>query len=197
MALVDLKDAWGWIRRIIHRLERLESGAFLERSSITNGRMRFIGGTLRGDSGATLDWVGLMQVVGSLILTGAIEVNDDGSISLGGVTLTNDNIDVDGSGTITVGGITIDPSANGGTVSFGSGRIVHAGSGYLGMYDGDNFVVFNDGGVTVYAEGRSLRISSLGIRFAGLPTTPLSSAPSGAFVGAVISDGSGYLSRVV
>ena len=64
MALVDLKDAWGWIRRIIHRLERLESGAFLERSSITNGRMRFIGGTLRGDSGATLDWVGLMQVVG-------------------------------------------------------------------------------------------------------------------------------------
>ena len=100
-----------------------------------------------------------------------------------------DNIDVDGSGTITVGGITIDPSANGGTVSFGSGRIVHAGSGYLGMYDGDNFVVFNDGGVTVYAEGRSLRISSLGIRFAGLPTTPLSSAPSGAFVGAVISDG--------
>jgi len=197
------------LQELQSRVKALETTPRLQNSSIDRGSLKvlsdeglIIGAEGSGSGSARVYGLllvdGQLRIIGAAELTGTLEVNDDGSISLGGVTLTGDNIDVDGSGTVTVGGITITPSVNGGSVEFGDGRAIHAGSGYLGMYnDADRFIVFNSSGVTVYAEGRSLQITSSGIRFSGLPTTPLSSAPSGAFVGAVISDGSGYLSRVV
>lgn len=68
----DLNDAWGWIQKIIARLSRLESGAMLENSSITNGRMRFIGGLLRLDSGALLELIGQWRFFGNGAITGDV-----------------------------------------------------------------------------------------------------------------------------
>lgn len=72
MALRDLNDAWSWIQRLIRRVSRLESGAMLENSSITRGRMRFIGGLLRLDSGALLELVGQWRFFGNGAITGDV-----------------------------------------------------------------------------------------------------------------------------
>lgn len=69
---VDLNEAWGWIQKLIRRVSRLESGAMLENSSITNGRMRFIGGLLRLDSGALLELVGQWRFFGNGAITGDV-----------------------------------------------------------------------------------------------------------------------------
>lgn len=68
----DLNEAWGWIQKLIRRVSRLESGAMLENSSITNGRMRFIGGLLRLDSGALLELVGQWRFFGNGAITGDV-----------------------------------------------------------------------------------------------------------------------------
>jgi hypothetical protein len=68
----DLNELWGWVERLIARVSRLESGAFLENSSITKGRMRFIGGLLRLDSGALLELVGKADITGTLEGVGTI-----------------------------------------------------------------------------------------------------------------------------
>ncbi|MDN3309554.1 M23 family metallopeptidase [Microbacterium oryzae] len=73
--LRDLKDAWGWIQQIVRRIERLESGAQLGNSSITKGRMRFIGGTLRVDSGGRVEIVGYLQVEGTTSITGPVTIS--------------------------------------------------------------------------------------------------------------------------
>lgn len=72
MALRDLNDAWSWIQRLIRRVARLESGAMLENSSITRGRMRFIGGLLRLDSGALLELIGQWRFFGNGAITGDV-----------------------------------------------------------------------------------------------------------------------------
>lgn len=72
MGLRDLNDAWGWIQKLISRVSRLESGAMLENSSITNGRMRFIGGLLRLDSGALLELIGQWRFFGNGAITGDV-----------------------------------------------------------------------------------------------------------------------------
>lgn len=72
MALHDLNDAWGWIQRLVRRVARLESGAMLENSSITNGRMRFIGGLLRIDSGGQIQVIGEWRFFGTGAITGDV-----------------------------------------------------------------------------------------------------------------------------
>lgn len=91
----DLNDAWGWIERLVRRVDRLYSGAMLENSSITNGRMRFIGGVLRVDSGGTVSIEGTLEVDGATTITGAFTltatsvwtIEGDGTIT-GDVTVT-------------------------------------------------------------------------------------------------------------
>lgn len=68
----DLNDLWGWIQRLIRRVSRLESGAMLENSSITGGRLRLIGAVLRLDSGALLDLVGQWRLRGPGAITGDV-----------------------------------------------------------------------------------------------------------------------------
>ncbi|UIN31889.1 hypothetical protein [Microbacterium binotii] len=203
--LRDLNDAWGWITKLMSKVDRLASGAILENSSITNGRMRFIGGLLLIDSGGTLQVVGHMNgegdfewtgswaftgngdLTGDVDLTGLLEVLGSGRIKIGNVILED--------GKITAGNITIDPNTEGGVVDFGGGRRVHAGSGYLGVYDGDRFVVFNSGGVTMYANGRSISVGVGGVRFSGLPTKSASS--TGKTPNDAVFDESGFLYRIV
>lgn len=70
--LRDLSDAWGWIRKLVRRVDRIESGAMLENSSITKGRLRLIGAVLRLDSGALLDLIGEWRLRGPGAITGDV-----------------------------------------------------------------------------------------------------------------------------
>lgn len=150
MALRDLNDAWGWIQRLIRRVSRLESGAMLENSSITNGRMRFIGGLLLIDSGGKLEVVGEWQLTGTGEITGDVvatgkwtqngawDFNGPGDIA-GNVNLTG-NLSVGGGGRVTVGPIVLDRLGPAG------GRIRSTGQLILG--DGTG-VVYVDGSTTI------------------------------------------------
>ncbi|MFE7198520.1 hypothetical protein [Microbacterium oxydans] len=104
--LRDLSDAWGWLQRIIRRIDRLESGAPLENASITNGRLRIIGGTLRVDSGGSVIIVGTLSIDGTSTVTGSFKVTGpwrlegDGTIT-GNVSITGN---VTSTGTLTQNG---------------------------------------------------------------------------------------------
>jgi hypothetical protein len=107
---VNLNDVTSWIKEIFYRLRKLESGAFLENSSITQGRMRFIGGLLLIDSGGTLQVVGHVngdgdfvwsgpwaftgegEITGDVALTGNLEVLDDGTIKVGNIELRDGKV---------------------------------------------------------------------------------------------------------
>ena len=89
MGLRDLSETWGWIQRIVRRLERIESGAILERSSITDGVMTFIRGTLRLLNGARLELEGILDIVGQVFLRGPMTVSGpNAAITVGGVVIT-------------------------------------------------------------------------------------------------------------
>lgn len=70
----NLNDVVGWIKDIYRELARLKSGAFLENASISSGRLRLIGGTLRVDSGGRVEIVGTLRVDGSTTATGQFDV---------------------------------------------------------------------------------------------------------------------------
>lgn len=81
MQLRDLTDAFFWIRKLIYRVDRLEGGSMLESSSVTEGRLRFIGGLLRVDSGGHVEIVGTLQIDGQTTITGAFEVTGDFTVT--------------------------------------------------------------------------------------------------------------------
>ena len=88
----DLNDAWGWIQKLVMRVSRLESGAMLENSSITNGRMRFIGGLLRVDSGGRVEIVGTLNADGTINFTGPF--TSTGATTLDGDVKITKTLDV-------------------------------------------------------------------------------------------------------
>jgi phage baseplate assembly protein gpV len=71
----NLNDIGRWIEDLKREIARLKSGAFLESASITDGRLRIIGGTLRVDSGGLVDIVGTLQVDGTTNVTGTFGVS--------------------------------------------------------------------------------------------------------------------------
>lgn len=137
--LRNLKDAWGWIERIVTRLERLESGAQLGNSSITKGRLRFIGGLLRVDSGGRVEIVGTLNVegtsqfIGPVTISGPWTFSGDGDIT-GDVDISGDldltgSLEVLGGGRIKVGNVIITPGSGGRvTVGTGSAQVVLDGA---------------------------------------------------------------------
>ncbi|KIP93375.1 hypothetical protein RU09_06060 [Microbacterium sp. MEJ108Y] len=128
MALRDLNEAWGWIQRLVRRVSRLESGALLENSSITNGRMRFIGGLLRLDSGARLEGVGTFEWSGAGSIAGNWEVLQGGVIKVGGVLISPV-----GGGRIMVGEGPVGIILDGGTGTLTMGNIrLEGGKIYVG-----------------------------------------------------------------
>lgn len=224
--LRDLSDAWGWLQRIIRRIDRLESGAPLENASITNGRLRIIGGTLRVDSGGSVIIVGTLSIDGTSTVTGSFKVTGpwrlegDGTITgnvVGSGTLTwngpwnlngvgkiagntdlTGDLNVTGGGKIKAGNVTIDPSSNGGSVKFGSGPEVYAAGSELSLYSGiGSFVTLNGSSAKLNGPGaRWLEVTSAAIRAVGLPTILRANA-NNAVVGTVWADASGNLFRVV
>lgn len=125
----DLNDLWGWIQKLIRRVSRLESGALLENSSITGGRMRFIGGLLRLDSGARLEGVGTFQWSGAGSIAGNWEVLEGGVIKVGGVLISPV-----GGGRIMVGAGPVGILLDGGTGTLTMGNIrLEGGKIYVGV----------------------------------------------------------------
>lgn len=136
---------------------------------------------------------GATDITGATEITGALTIAGDTDIT-GDVTLTGD-ITVSASGRIKVGGMTLDPSTNGGTISFSGGKSIHAASSALGMYFGSSQVVLNAGGASLIGPGCSF-IAGTVPRIGSLPTIPRASA-NNAVIGTVWSDTSGNLHRVV
>ncbi|CAN7154185.1 hypothetical protein LJR044_002506 [Microbacterium foliorum] len=60
------------IRNLQHDVRRLLSGRWLENTSVRGGRLRFIGGILRLDSGALLDLIGQWRLRGPGAITGDV-----------------------------------------------------------------------------------------------------------------------------
>jgi hypothetical protein len=200
--LRDLKDAWGWIQKLVRRVERLESGAILENSSITSGRMRFIGGLLLIDEGGTLQVIGHLTGEGDFQWVGPWKFNSPsggeiaGDVDLSGNFRLTGNITVLPGGKIQVGNIIIDPSTAGGQISLGSGRTIDAGSGYLAIRDGSRFIVFNSSGVSINAGGPTVSLTATGMSISGLPTR-LSSLANAAAPGSVWLDGSNQAYKII
>lgn len=60
------------IRNLQHDVRRMLSGRWLENASVRGGRLRFIGGILRLDSGALLDLIGQWRFRGNGAITGDV-----------------------------------------------------------------------------------------------------------------------------
>jgi len=213
----DLSDSSAWITRILYRIDRLEGGAMLENSSITNGRMRFIGGLLRVDSGGRVEIVGTLQVDGESTVTGTFNVegpwnlSGDGTITgevtiSGPVTISGDvdltgtmtvtgDIEVSGSGRVKVGNMTLDPSSSGGKLKFSGGPEVYATGGMLGLYStgSGGWIEIDGAGVRLNHGVRSVEVNSTGVKVVGIPTK----AGTGLLAGLLWSDPSGNVYRIV
>lgn len=180
---------------------------------ITDSNMRVVGtayvsGRLEGEG--TLSWSGPVYLDGSVEITNTLDVlaatRLRGDTTIEGLTRLLAELIVEGKitvgnviladGKIKAGGMTINPDVNGGQIDFGGGRSVNAGTGFLGLYDGDRFVVFNGSGVTLVAGGRSLSVGPSGIRASGLSTVSETDS-GGAVPGTLWAGTDGLVYRVV
>src|SRR5690606_4180344 len=120
----DLSDVYKQLRDLRDEVRRLRAPIDLENSAIENGRMRFIGGLLRVDSGGRVEIVGTLavegtsQFVGPVTISGPWTFSGNGSIT-GDVDLTGD-FEVLGGGRIKVGNVVLTPG-NGGRITIGTG----------------------------------------------------------------------------
>lgn len=206
--LRNLRDAWSWIEKLVRRVERVESGAMLENSSITNGRMRFIGGLLRIDSGGQIQVIGEWRLTGTGAITGDVvaegkwtqngawEFNGPGDIA-GDVDITGDLRILPG-GMIEVGDMIIDP-ANGGSMTFPGGAAIRAGAGGgITVVHGNGSVSVITGNSSLISNGKGFEVDGFyaGPRIRGMPT--IASAAAGDLpAGAVWVNGDGVLFRVI
>lgn len=208
----DLSDLMKEVRELKREVERLKSARMLENASVTNGRLRFIGGQLRVDSGGSVVIVGSLQIDGTTIATGPWTFTGNGTIS-GNVTITgtltqngtwalNGNgtiagdVNVTGGGRIRAGTIVINPSTNGGTIEFGAHTIYASGNVMSINHSSGAQVVLNTSGVNLIGGGKVLSLQNTGASLSGLPTISRSSA-NNATVGSLYMDSSSQIYRVV
>lgn len=194
----NLNDVVGWIKDIFYRLRKLESGSFLESSSISYGRMRFIGGTLMIDSGgqfvvigsASVD--GTMTINGTFLLTGSgwrivgsgsiegpttvvgtLQIDGDtritGNLSLEGDASLTGTLDVDGTGRILVGdNMRLDPASDGGAVLFSNGSKLYSNTTAIGVRKGSSALTVGDALATLLSGGKYITVADDGITFGGI-----------------------------
>lgn len=96
----DLSNLTAELKDLKRRIRELETGSPLQASSVTQGRVRFIGGLLRIDSGGRVEIVGTLQIDGTTKVTGTFRV--DGPWTLAGNGAISGN--VTGTGTLTWNG---------------------------------------------------------------------------------------------
>lgn len=217
----DLSDAFKEIRELKREVRRLQNARPLENSSVTNGRMRFVGGLLRVDSGGRVEIVGALQVDGATVATGTFRiegpwtftgngtisgnVNITGTLTQNGTWVFNGNgtiagdVNVTGGGKIVAGNLTISPASNGGSVKFSGGPEVYASGTELSLYSGGggSFATLSPTMAKLNGPGaRWFEVNSTTFRMVSLPTISRGSA-NNAVVGTVWADASGNLYRVV
>ncbi|PRB14459.1 hypothetical protein [Microbacterium sp. MYb62] len=216
-AIDDLNDIKAELSGLRQRVRELETGTPQQSMSITEGRMRFIGGLLRIDSGGRVEIVGFLQIQGQADIIGPVTIsgdthstgewtqvgpwhlNGDGSIA-GDVDITGDlnllsDLIVSSLGRIKVGGMTFDPSIAGGAVTFPNGAQVFTNGSTIQVYLGNGVVQVSDSEVKMQLGGTSLRLTSGHIYGAGMATKSVASVPGG-FLNAIVYD-SGEWKRLI
>lgn len=135
MSVDDLGDELAELRELKRRVDRLESGTMLENASITRGRVRFIGGTLRVDSGGRVEIVGTLDLEGPWTFSGDGDITGDVDLD-GTMSVRNGEIVIDGANPITLasdtsGGAAIMFDGGGSLASGGTSIVLRAGDGSL------------------------------------------------------------------
>jgi len=96
----DLSDVHAELRRLRDDVSRLQNARPLEKASVTDGRVRFIGGLLRVDSGGRVEIEGTLEVDGDSTITGAFTLTGpmavQGTSTFTGRTQIDGPLDVDG-----------------------------------------------------------------------------------------------------
>jgi len=217
----SLNDVTAWIKDIFYRLRKLESGSWLENSSITSGRMRFIGGLLRVDSGGRVEIVGTLQVDGTTNVTGTFQVSGPwkltgsgeitgnytvtgkvtqvGDMDINGVMKLNGNgWSITGNGEIS-GHVNLTGSfdvATGGYIQVGPVRISGAAEGFISSLLA---IVFNTPQLRVNGSARiaqSLVVDGQ-VNLANLVPIAKSLTPDDSPVGSLYINAAGDVRRVV
>ncbi len=96
----DLSDLYKELRELKDQVRILSTTNPLESASITNGRLRIIGGTLRVDSGGSVVIVGTLAIDGTTTVTGTFTVSGPWNLSGNGTISGN----VTATGTFTQNG---------------------------------------------------------------------------------------------
>lgn len=161
---------------------------------IRDSNMRVVGiayveGRLEGEG--TLSWSGRALLDGPVEITDTLHVL--AATTIEGLVKLLSELQVEGK--ITAGILTIEPNQNGGQLGFGDGRSINAGSGFLGIYDGERFVVFNSTGITIYSSGTRFTVGDGGIEVVGIPFVSQADVP-GSFPSALIRTSAGFLAEI-
>lgn len=192
----------GEFEQLKRELRALQTQSPLENSSVTNGRLRFIGGTLRVDSGGrveivgTLDIDGTTEVTGSFTVSGPWNMTGNGTIT-GDVTISGD-FNVTGGGKIAAGNVTIEPNKitigtgstaatiENGEFKLNNGAKLATYGSSIGMLspDGSSFATVTDTEAILNSDGRYVRASSAGVRIYGAGAVYIDDIPTGAPAGA-------------
>lgn len=152
-----------WLKRLDRRLKALETAPTLQNTSVTKGRLRFIGGLLLIDSGGTLQVIGTFDGNGDFTWSGPWKFDSgDGEIA-GNVDITG-NATVNGGGKIRVEGGDSPATIEDGKFSFDTGGELEADvdNGGARLRKGD--AVVNVGDVASIRKGStSVIVGPLGI----------------------------------
>lgn len=212
----DLADLRAEIRDLKRQIRELQTSTAQQSMSITKGRMRFIGGTLRVDSGGRVEIVGFFsiegatEIIGPVTISGSIHatgewtqigpwhLNGDGSIS-GDVDLTGtlhllSDLIVSAIGKITVQGPDGDTTLTNSRMDFANGGSVRADTTGVQLVKGNAQAAAFDNSARLRVGSRTLSVSTTGIT-ANLPTATTATWP-GRAAGDVVCTPSGDLYRI-
>lgn len=162
MDLSDPTDLFEGIRELKSLLDRLHSGAFLENSSVSGGRLRFIAGLLLIDEGGTLQVIGQLKGNGTFEWSGPWKYIGNGEILGDAVVKDGGRIRVEGGespATIEDGKVSFDTGGeleadvdNGGARLRKDDAVVNVGN-VASMRKGDASVVVGPLGITINVPG--------------------------------------------
>lgn len=159
--MADDLSSNGAFREVLDRLRILETTVMLQNAAVTEGRLRFIGGLLRVDSGGRVEIVGTLQIDGTTNVTGSFNmtgtVDMEGNVTITGPLTVEGLWDLTGDGTI-AGNVEV----TGDMKTVDGGRIIVSGP------DGDTVLteskmIFGNG-----SEVASYSTSGVGINSPGL-----------------------------
>ena len=185
----DLSDKGAPLRELQSSERRAQSATPLRSGSVSDGRMRFIGGLLRIEAGGRLEIEGTVEidgtttVTGTFTITGPWTITGNGTIT-GNVTMTGDFV-VSGTGKIRAGNLTIDDA--------GGGRISHPTVLLLSApITGTNAL-----SVLGTLDVQSIATLTSGVFMTNLPTISRTSMTPNLPVGAMYAKASGEVFRAI